>query len=232
MGFLKGLDAYQKHQEQQLERDLERANRVKTEWFKLGAGESVKIRFLQELDPSASGYDEEKGIGFIVSEHTNPDDFKKRAVCTTEDGECEGCAQNQLSYRQNDEEKRGKWKARQKLYINVLVDNGKDEPHVVVLSQGTSAKTIVPALYSFAVEDDTITSQWFKITRTGGGFNDTSYSMIPTKVGKDLDFSSFEIFDLDKVIRNIPFEKQADFYDVKSATESSSSQDSSDDDGW
>jgi len=44
----------------------------KARWVKLADGESVKIRFLQELDPDSPNYLEKNGLGFIAAEHTNP----------------------------------------------------------------------------------------------------------------------------------------------------------------
>ena len=38
----------------------------KARWVKLEDGESVKIRFLQELDPDSPNYIEKNGLGFIA----------------------------------------------------------------------------------------------------------------------------------------------------------------------
>lgn len=228
MGFLKGLNAYKNYQKE----EEERTSRKKTDYFKLAAGESVNVRFLQELDPNAEGYSEKRGIGFIAIQHSSPTDFKKKAVCTAGDPDCIGCQQNRLDYvtRAQDDPERGKWKPRKQLYINVLVDDGKSEPYVAVLQQGLSAKSIVPTLFETAEEAGTITDTWFKVKRTGGGLSDTSYSLIPTRTGKDLDFDSYEIFDLDSVVRTVPYEDQADFYGVKS--ENSASTQTLEDDAW
>lgn len=110
----------------------------KARWLKLEDGESIKIRFLQELDPDSPTYDEKMGLGFIALEHTNPKDYRRKALDTMEsDG-------RDWANEQHRKDPKAGWKARSRLYINVLVDDGKEEPYVAILSQGTSAKTITP----------------------------------------------------------------------------------------
>ena len=55
---------------------------TKVRWFKIADGQSVKIRFIEELDEDSSNYNAERGLALVVSEHTNPKDYKRKAVDT------------------------------------------------------------------------------------------------------------------------------------------------------
>jgi len=179
----------------------------KARWVKLEDGESVKIRFLQELDPDSPSYEEKNGLGFIASEHTNPGDYRRKALCTMEDqGKCYGCEQHRKDYKKG-------WKARARLYINVLVDDGKEEPYVAILSQGSSGKTVTPTLIEYAGEVGSISNLMWRIKRTGTK-TDTSYTIIPlAKDEAKFDMSSIELYELEKVaVRDMPYVEQEAFY--------------------
>ena len=89
MGIVKGL--------KDLNKTLDKpqssgGDSVKGRWVKLEDGESVKVRFLQELDPDSPTYNDKLGLGFIAVEHTNPKDYRRKALCTIDDqGRCWGC---------------------------------------------------------------------------------------------------------------------------------------------
>jgi nitric oxide synthase oxygenase domain/subunit len=121
------------------------------------------------------------------------------------------------------------WKARTRLYINVLVDDGKTEPYVAILSQGTSGKTITPTLIEYAGEMGSITNLMWRVKRNGTK-TDTSYTIIPlAKDEAPFDFSAIELYDLEKTaVRHVPYAEQEAFYmgdgtnsDESSATSSS-----------
>jgi len=57
-------------------------NKPKVRWLKLADGQAVKIRFLEELDEDSANYSEDRGLAMVVKEHTNPKDFRRRAVDT------------------------------------------------------------------------------------------------------------------------------------------------------
>ena len=116
----------------------------KARWLKVEDGESVKIRFLQELDADSPNYNDKLGCGFIALEHTNPKDYRRKALDTMES---EG---RDWANEQHRKDPKVGWKARTRLYINVLVDDGKEVPYVAILSQGTSGKTITPTLIEYA----------------------------------------------------------------------------------
>jgi len=179
----------------------------KGRWLKIEDGESVKIRFLQELDPDSPNYNDKLGCGFIALEHTNPKDYRRKALCSMEDqGKCYGCENHR-------KEPKAGWKARTRLYTNVLVDDGKEDPFVAILSQGTSGKTITPTLIEYAGEMGSITNLMWRIKRNGAK-TDTSYTIIPlAKDEAPFDSSSFELFELEKVaVRQVPYAEQDAFY--------------------
>lgn len=176
-----------------------------TKWFKLNDKQSVKVIFLQELDEDSANYSEKNGLGFLAIEHVNPKNWRRKAVCSADDeGACYGCEQHRKDWKAG-------WKQKTRLYINVLVDDGQNEPYVAVLSQGNGPKSITPSLIEQAGEIGTITDKYFKIKRSGSGATDTSYLLTPLGAhGEDVE--SFELFDLEKVLRQVPYEQQEAHY--------------------
>lgn len=179
----------------------------KGRWLKIEDGESVKIRFLQELDPDSPTYNDKLGCGFIALEHTNPKDYRRKALDTMES---EG---RDWANEQHRKDPKAGWKARTRLYINVLVDDGKEEPYVAILSQGTSGKTITPTLIEYAGEMGSITNLMWRIKRNGSK-TDTSYTIIPlAKDETPFDFTSLELYDLEKTaVRHVTYAEQEAFY--------------------
>jgi hypothetical protein len=196
---------------------------TKARWAKLEDAESVKVRFLQELDPDSPTYDESKGLGFIAVEHTNPKDYKRKALCSMEDqGKCYGCEQHRKDYKAG-------WKGRSRLYMNVLIDDGKEEPYVAILSQGSSGKTITPTLIEYAGEMGSITNLMWRIKRTGTK-TDTSYTIIPlAKDETPFDSSALELYDLETTaIRDLPYTEQEAFFNGEGGSQEASTSSDSD----
>jgi hypothetical protein len=195
----------------------------KAKWVKLEDGESVKVRFLQELDPDSPTYDAKNGLGFIAIEHTNPADYRRKALCSIDDqGKCFGCEEHRKDYKAG-------WKGKPRLYINVLVDNGKEDPFVAVLSQGISGKTITPTLNEYAKEMGSITNLMWRIKRTGLK-TDTSYTIIPLQKDETpFDSSTVELHDLmATAVRDLPYTEQEAFFSGElNKQEGSSATDSS-----
>ena len=193
-------------------------NSPKVRWLKLADGQSAKIRFVEELDEDSANYNPERGLALVVKEHVNPKDYKRKAVDTMES---EG---RDWANEQHRKDPKAGWKARTRLYINVLVDDGKEEPYVAILSQGTSGKTITPTLIEYAGEIGSITNLMWRIKRNGSK-TDTSYTVIPlAKDESPFDFSGLELFDLEKTaVRHVPYAEQEAFYtgDTSGADESS-----------
>jgi len=194
---------------------------TKAKWVKMEDGESVKIRFLQELDPDSPTYNDKLGLGFIAVEHTNPKDYRRKALCSIDDqGKCFGCEQHRKDYKAG-------WKGRSRLYINVLVDDGKEDPYVAILSQGSSGKTITPTVIEYAGEMGSITNLMWRIKRTGTK-TDTSYTIIP--LAKDetaFDASGLELYKLEEVaVRDLPYADQEAFFSGEGSESDGSSTDS------
>jgi hypothetical protein len=218
MGIVKGLKDLNKA----LDKPQSSGETNKGRWVKLEDGESVKIRFLQELDPDSPNYDEKLGLGFIAVEHTNPKDYRRKALCSIDDqGKCWGCEQHRKDYKAG-------WKGRSRLYINVLVDDGKEEPYVAILSQGSSGKTITPTLIDYAGEMGSITNLMWRIKRSGTK-TDTSYTIIP--LAKDeaaFDASGLELFKLEEsAVRDLPYTEQEAFFNGEGGHEETDSTSSS-----
>jgi hypothetical protein len=204
MGIVKGLKDLNKALDKPTYNE---GDGSKARWVKLEDGESVKIRFLQELDPDSPSYNEKLGLGFIAVEHTNPKDYRRKALCSMDDqGKCWGCEQHRKDYKAG-------WKGRSRLYINVLVDDGKEEPYVAILSQGSSGKTVTPTLIEYAGEMGSITNLMWRIKRTGTK-TDTSYTIIP--LAKDeaaFDTSALELYKLEETaVRDLPYTEQEAFF--------------------
>lgn len=197
-----------------------------TKWFKLSkGGDSARVRFLQELDASSTYYREENGLAHVFSEHTDPDNYKKKMKCSMEDeGKCFGCEQHRANPKAG-------WRAKYRLYTAVLVKNDEGETEVQIISQTTTSRSIFNTLVDYAQESGAITDRSWKITRNGEG-KDTSYSIIAfdrEPEGYD-DLDKYEVPDIEKVAtRTIPYEDQAAFFNDGAISESTGSESSG---GW
>lgn len=204
MGIVRGLKAINQHIEDE---DAKYAGNdgPKTKWFKINDKQSVKVVFLQELDPDSPHFSQKNDLGFLAVEHQNPKNFHRKAICSIDDdGACFGCEQHSKNWKAG-------WKQKSRLYVNVLVDNGTDDPFVAVLSQGNGPKSITPTLIEYAGDDGSISDKWFTIKRTGAGQTDTSYTLRAGKEhGKDVE--SYELFDLETVVRQVPYAEQEAHY--------------------
>lgn len=208
MGIVRGLKAINAHVDAEEAKYSGNGDSNPTKWFKLADKQSVKVVFLQELDPDAPDFSTKNDLGFLAVEHVNPKNWRRKAVCTIDDeGACYGCEQHRKDWKAG-------WKQKTRLYINVLVDEGNNtEPYVAVLSQGNGPKSITPTLIEEA-GDGSISTAWYTIKRTGAGATDTSYTLRGGKEKHGLDVESYELFDLEKVIRQVPYADQEAHYDV------------------
>lgn len=222
-GLIRGLGNINSYLEEQ-ERRKEAAQASKAEWFKLVDGQHARVRFLQELDEASPNFSEKNDLGLFALEHQGPgpEGFKRKALCTAETGEpgeCYGCDEHRRLNREDRENYKGSWKVKRRLYINALVQyydkkTGEySEPQVVVFAQGDSPKQVVTDLLGYATDDHTITNREWKISRKGAGLSDTSYSLkAEDKDTEKFDVEAYDLFDLDKLVRKVPYEEQATFY--------------------
>jgi hypothetical protein len=208
MGVKRGLKAIRDHVDAEEARfNGSGDSGPKTVWFKVADKQTVKVLFLQELDPDSPNYSQKNDLGLLAVEHVNPKNFRKKALCSIDDeGACYGCEQHRKDYKAG-------WKQKTRLYINVLVDDGQKEPYVAVLSQGNGPKSITPSLIEYASDGDdpSITNKWYKIKRTGSGPTDTSYLLMPGAQHK-LNVEDYELFDLSNVLREVPYAQQEAHY--------------------
>jgi hypothetical protein len=214
MAIITGLKSIKKVQERPKVEDGPRAR-----WLKVEDGQSVKVRFINELDPDSPSYDASRGLAIVVAEHTNPKDYRRKAVCTLDDeGRCFGCEMHRRDPKVG-------WKARLRFYINALVDDG-NEKYVAVWSQGVSSKSpTTTMLIEYAGDTQSISNLQWRLKRSGTG-TQTSYALIPLATDQEkFDWSEAEPFDLEKVaIRSIAYPDQEAFYmgvDIESDTTSS-----------
>lgn len=239
-----GLAAYRKRKAEEEARRAE-ASKPKIQRFNLEKdGDSAIIRFLQEIDYDANNYDTERGIGFVNLEHVNGDDPKSgwltNANCSEEtQGACYPC-ERAKDYSVDWNARKG-WKQKEKFYINlvggtprevVVSEGGKDKTKyfttdidrasgdgtVYLLSQSTH-NGIYDALADYFLEEEvsggSITDKYFKITRKGSGFNDTSYGVVALKeIPADAkDISEFELYNIkEDVLREVDYAQQEAFY--------------------
>jgi len=194
---LKGLDA-------KIEARKPQGGKVR--WVKLDDGEKAKIRFVNETDSDSKSYDEARGLTLIVEEHTNPKDFRRKALCTMEDaGQCVGCEMHQKDFKAG-------WRAKMRFYTNVLVDNGKDEPYIGVWSMGVMRSTTFDTIREVAAEDGAISNRQWTLKRSGEG-TETTYTLLPGAIDtKPFDWSKYEIPSLDDAVKQVPYAEQEAFY--------------------
>lgn len=174
-------------------------------FFRLKANEFAKVRFLQELDESSPHYNEKNGLGLLVLEHSDPDNFRNRSVCTKEsEGRCWACEQRVVD---------DQWRPKGRLYINAFVRDKDGNESVQVVNQGLGPRNIVHSLIDAANEYGSITAYDWKIKRTGSGMSDTSYTLTLMPSADDLpDVTDYQLHDLSEVVRQIPFDQQAQYY--------------------
>lgn len=179
---------------------------LKVRWVKLADGQSAKIRFINELDSDSANYDEKRDLAVVVSEHTNPKDYKRKAVCTQEsEGRCYGCEMAR-------KEPKSGWRARLRFYTNVLVDDGLEDPYVAVWSQGVSKQSAFNIIREYALETGSVSNLTWKLKRNGQG-TETSYTLIPSKPDTEpFTWDGIEPYNLDKVVREVPYPEQEAFY--------------------
>lgn len=182
------------------------SNGPKVRWVKLADGQSARIRFVEELDADSANYSADRGLSVVISEHTNPKDYKLKAACTLDsEGRCYGCEMAR-------KEPKSGWRSRLRFYCNVLVDDGTEEPYIAVWSQGISKQSAFNTIREYALETGSISNLTWKLKRNGQG-TETNYTLIPT--GPDSEpfkWSEHEFHNLEKVVREVAYAEQENFY--------------------
>lgn len=178
----------------------------KVRWLKLADGQAVKIRFIEELDEESPNYDAGRGLSLVVKEHTNPRDFRRRAVDTM-DSEGRDWAEEQ-----HRKDPKAGWKGKLRFYCNVLIDDGMEEPFVAVWSMGVGKMSVFNTIREYALETGSISNLTWKLKRSGQG-TETNYTLIPSVPDTEpFQWSGIEPFPLEMALHQIPYAEQEAFY--------------------
>ena len=192
-------------------------NSPKVRWLKIADGQAVKIRFVEELDEDSANYNADRGLALVVKEHTNPKDYKRKAVDTME---AEGRDWAEEMHRKD---VKAGWRARLRFYCNVLVDDGIEAPYVAIWSMGVSKQSAFNTIREYALETGSISNVVWKVKRNGQG-TETSYTTIPGAPDTEpFDWSTFKPYALELALKKIPYAEQEAFYlgfDTPSVTSS------------
>lgn len=178
----------------------------KVRWLKLTDGQAVKIRFIEELDEDSANYSPDRGLSLVVKEHTNPKDFRRRAVDTMES---EG---RDWAEEQHRKDPKAGWKGKLRFYCNVLVDDGIEPPYVAIWSMGVSKMSVFNTIREYALETGSVSNLTWKLKRNGQG-TETNYTLIPSAPDSEpFNWSGVEPFPLELALNQIPYAEQEAFY--------------------
>jgi hypothetical protein len=191
------------------------SEKPRVRWLKLADGQAVKIRFIEELDEESSNYSSDRGLSLVVKEHTNPKDYRRKAVDTMES---EGRDWAEEMHRKDP---KAGWRGRLRFYCNVLVDDGIEDPYVAIWSMGVSKQSSFNTIREYALETGSISNLTWKLKRNGQG-TETSYTLIPSAPDSEpFGWGNVEPFNLDLALNHIPYAEQEAYYlgfDTPSAT--------------
>jgi hypothetical protein len=193
------------------------SDKPRVRWLKLTDGQAVKIRFVEELDEDSPSYSADRGLSVVVKEHTNPKDYRRKAVDTMES---EGRDWAEEMHRKDP---KAGWRGRLRFYCNVLVDDGIEEPYVAIWSMGVSKQSAFNTIREYAMETGSISNLTWKVKRSGSG-TETSYTLIPSAPDSEpYKWGNVEPFDIDLALNNVPYAEQEAYYlgfDTPSASSS------------
>lgn len=183
--------------------DLDETGGGKTRYFKIEDKQTVTVQFLDDLDESAA-VEAGAGKAALIKEHKSPHDFKRKAQCTKEtEGRCYAC-------EQAIENPKTGWGRTKRLYINVLVDDGKEDPYVAVWNMGVTRNAAWDILLDEFLETGSIADTPWRVRRSG---KDTATTYTVKRLeGGPANFAEHERFDLDEVTITVPYEDQAAHY--------------------
>jgi hypothetical protein len=182
------------------------SDKPRVRWLKLTDGQAVKLRFVEELDEDSPSYLEGRGLSLVVKEHTNPKDYRRKAVDTMES---EGRDWAEEMHRKDP---KAGWRGRLRFYCNVLVDDGIEEPYVAIWSMGVSKQSAFNTIREYALETGSISNLTWKVKRSGSG-TETSYTLIPSAPDSEpFDWGTVEPFDIDLALNHVPYAEQEAYY--------------------
>lgn len=181
-------------------------DRPKVRWLQLADGQSVKARFINELDSDSAHYDPSRDLAIVVAEHTNPKDYKRKAVCTMDsEGRCFGCEMARSNPKTG-------WHSRLRFYTNLLIDDGTEPAYVAVWSQGVGKNSSFNTIREYVMDTGSVSNLTWRLKRQGTGM-ETTYVLLPTTPDSEpFNWSGVEPYNLEKVVRELPYAEQEDFY--------------------
>ena len=181
-------------------------NSPRLRWLKLADGQAVKIRFVEELDEDSANYSADRGLALVVKEHTNPKDYRLKAV---DPMDTEGRDWAEEMHRTDP---KAGWRARLRFYCNVLVDDGIEEPYMAIWSMGVSKQSSFNTIREYALETGSISNLTWKLKRNGQG-TETSYTLIPSiPDAEPFNWGELKPFPLESALKQIPYAEQEAFY--------------------
>jgi hypothetical protein len=179
---------------------------LKARWLKLADGQAVKLRFIEELDEESPNYNEGRGLSLVVKEHTNPKDFRRRAVDTS-DSEGRDWAEEQ-----HRKDPKAGWKGKLRFYCNVLVDDGIEDPYVAIWSIGVGKMSVFNTIREYALETGSVSNVTWKLKRNGQGM-ETNYTLLPSAPDTEpFDWADVSPYPLEMALNQIPYAEQEAFY--------------------
>jgi hypothetical protein len=182
------------------------SDKPRVRWLKLSDGQSVKLRFLEELDEDSPNYSSERGLSLVVKEHVNPKDFRRRAVDTMDS---EGRDWAEEMHRKDP---KAGWKGRLRFYCNVLVDDGMEDPYVAIWAMGVSKMSVFNTIREYALETGSVSNLTWKLKRNGQG-TETNYTLIPSAPDTEpFSWEGVEPYPLEMALNSIPYAEQEAFY--------------------
>lgn len=191
----------------------------KVRWLKLADAQSVRIRFIEELDEESANYSEGRGLALVVREHSNPKDYKRKALDTMD---TDGRDFAEEMYRKDPKGNVG-WKAKLRFYCNVLVDDGLEAPYVAIWSMGVSKQSVFNTIREYALDTGSISNLQWKLKRNGQG-TETNYTLIPVVPDtQPFEWDGVAPFPLESALNKVPYAEQEAFYlgfDAPSVTSS------------
>lgn len=203
---LKGLAGLKAHQQEEQEKAAQR-DRPKADWFswpKNGSYDTVVVRFLNDWAEETDAF-KSNGSPLIAVEHQapGPDGYKRRALCTADDGACYACERHQANYQEG-------WKQRKNFYINALVQFPDGTEKVCVMSRNANSSFVTDLIQELEDEGD-ISNANYRV-KVSGEKTTTKWGL-KRLTTEPFDVSKAEPFDLDETaLRDIEYARQADYY--------------------
>jgi hypothetical protein len=197
MGVLTGLA--------QFKGDLDgSSSKSKVKYLQMKAGQTVKLWFLEDFDEGTPATDAGSGVVAMITEHQAGDNFRLKAQCTRDtEGKCYACDQAIKNPKKG-------WGVKKRVYANVLVDDGIEDPYVAVWNIATQRSQAWEVLLEEYLDNGSVASKPWRVKRTGEGTN-TTY-LLKQLDGGPANFGEYTRFDVSDIIPAVAYEDQQAHY--------------------